>query len=66
MKITVNGKPREVDEGITLIQLLEQLKLSVGHLAIEHNKNFLTANDIPEVQLSSGDTLEIVHFVGGG
>lgn len=68
MEITVNGDTRAVEEGLNLTRLLEQFGIGgERNLAIEHNGEFLdpeTAWD--DVVIGEGDTLEIVHFVGGG
>ncbi len=68
MEITVNGTIREVEVGLTLDRLLEQLGIGgERNLAIEHNGKFLDPEEAWDtVEISEGDTLEVVHFVGGG
>jgi len=68
MEITVNGETREVEQGVTLARLLEQFGLGgERNLAIEHNGEFLDPETAPDtVVIGEGDSLEIVHFVGGG
>ena len=67
MKITINGEDREVEEGLRLSTLLEQFGIGDRNLAIEHNGEFLDPEtDLETVVFDEGDTLEIVHFVGGG
>lgn len=67
MKITINGEDREVEEGLRLSSLLEQFGVGDRNLAIEHNGEFLDPEtDWETVVFDEGDTLEIVHFVGGG
>ena len=67
MKITINGEAREVEEGLRLSVLLEQFGIGDRNLAIEHNGEFLDPEtDWNTVVFTEGDTLEIVHFVGGG
>ncbi|HZT58142.1 MAG TPA: sulfur carrier protein ThiS [Pyrinomonadaceae bacterium] len=66
MRITLNGEAKEIEEGTTLVALVEQLKLAPERLAIEHNFNVVRRDEWPNVELSEGDRVEIVHFVGGG
>lgn len=66
MKITVNGSEREVDEGTTIAQLIEQLKLRTDRIATERNLDVVPKARYAETRLADGDKLEIVTFVGGG
>ena len=65
MKITVNGQPRDVTEGTTVAQLIEQHKLTPQKVAIELNRRLIRAEKYG-TRLSDGDEVEIVTFVGGG
>lgn len=64
--LTVNGEPRELPASTTVAGLLERLELPAVRVAVEHNRRVLKRDEFPEIELSDGDTLEIVHFVGGG
>ena len=64
--ITVNGEPREVAEGVTLAQLLDELNIRPGRVVIELNRSIIAREAYGSAVLKEGDTLEIVHFVGGG
>ncbi|RAL25894.1 sulfur carrier protein ThiS [Thermoflavimicrobium daqui] len=67
MKIQLNGKPYQVPSEVqTIEQLVIQLKIEERVFVIEHNRNILQREDYPQTLLSSGDIIEIVHFVGGG
>ena len=66
MRIQVNGQPREVDEDIPLPQLIATLNLKPEQLAIELNHNVVRRAQWQETFLHAGDSVEIVHFVGGG
>lgn len=68
MEITVNGETRTVDGGMNLTRLLELFDIGgERNLAIEHNGEFLDPEEEwDNVVIGEGDTLEIVHFVGGG
>lgn len=66
MKITVNGRPREVAEGLPLEGLLAQLNLAGAQVVVERNGEPLEPARFAGVVLEPDDTLEIVRFVGGG
>ena len=66
MKLTINGEAKEYREQLTVLQLLQLLTLSPEQVVVELNRDIL----LPEVHsttgLKSGDTIELVQFVGGG
>jgi sulfur carrier protein len=69
MKLLINGKEQifsELNSASTLTNLVDQLKLTGDRVAIEHNGQIVSRSDWSSSQLSDGDKLEIVHFVGGG
>ncbi|HEU4629689.1 MAG TPA: sulfur carrier protein ThiS [Gemmatimonadaceae bacterium] len=65
--LTVNGERREVAAGTTLGQLLRTLELDPRLIVVERNRVILRDRDAYDgLALADGDTLELVHFVGGG
>ncbi|MBZ0135527.1 MAG: sulfur carrier protein ThiS [Planctomycetes bacterium] len=66
MKITVNGKEREIADGATIAQLVDQLALKTDRIATERNLSVVPKAKYAETKLAEGDKLEIVTFVGGG
>ena len=64
--IQVNGEKRELLRGATVRQLLEQLGLNPGRVAIEYNLQILPKAKWDETHVAAGDRFEIVQFVGGG
>ena len=66
MKIEINGEPRSFEGSLTLSSLIEHLGMKSDRVAIELNRNIVPREQWPQTQLSEGDRLEIVHFVGGG
>lgn len=65
MTIQVNGQPREVADGTTVAQLIEQHNLTPQKVAVELNRRLIRAEKY-ETILKAGDEIEIVTFVGGG
>jgi sulfur carrier protein len=64
--IQVNGEAREVAAGATVKDLLAQLGLNSGRVAIEYNRHILSRPSWELTKIAAGDQLEIVQFVGGG
>jgi thiamine biosynthesis protein ThiS len=50
----------------TITTLLTELELLHHKLAVEWNGEIIPRSCFDTTQLSEGDRLEIVHFVGGG
>ena len=66
MKLTINGESREFAPLATLSELLVQLGMKPDRVAVELNRELVPRNRWASTQVSEGDKLEIVHFVGGG
>jgi thiamine biosynthesis protein ThiS len=66
LDIVVNGENRVAPSGATVADLLQQLNLPPGRVAIERNLNILPRPQWSETAVQSGDRYEVVHFVGGG
>ena len=65
--LTVNGTERRVPSGWTLADLLASLNLDARTVVIERNGTILRDRaSFAMLELASDDSLEIVHFVGGG
>jgi thiamine biosynthesis protein ThiS len=65
--LTVNGTEKRVPSGWTLADLLDSLELDVRTVVVEHNGTILRDRaSFASLELTSDDSLEIVHFVGGG
>lgn len=64
--ITLNGEAREVPAGLTIRGLLERLDLHERLVVVERNREIIRREEYSNVIVSPGDTIELVHFVGGG
>jgi thiamine biosynthesis protein ThiS len=49
-----------------LTKVVDQMDLKADRVAVEHNGEIAPRARWGEVSVSSGDRLEVVHFVGGG
>ncbi len=66
LKLTVNGEPREVQDGATVLSLLEELGVARERVAVEVNLEVVRRARHADHPLRDGDHVEIVSFVGGG
>jgi len=65
--LTVNGEDRDFPAGSSVADLLESHKLDPRLVVVEHNRSVLRdRNAYATIALTTGDVVEIVHFVGGG
>jgi thiamine biosynthesis protein ThiS len=64
--IVVNGENCTAKPGATVIDLLRELGLDSGRVAIERNLEILPRPKWTETAVEAGDRYEIVQFVGGG
>lgn len=65
--LTVNGEPRELPAGSSVADLLRSHELDPRLVVVEHNRVVLRDRAAyAGIELSDGDVVEIVHFVGGG
>jgi thiamine biosynthesis protein ThiS len=65
VNITTNGEAVSIDP-LTIQEYLVSLGIDPRRVAVELNLEILPKAQYETTQLKDGDTLEIVHFVGGG
>ena len=66
MRITLNGERYELDQPVSVVELLARLEIDPRRVAIEHNLTILKRHTFTTVVIGEGDRLEIVNAVGGG
>lgn len=66
LRITLNGEPYELDEPISVADLLSRLSIDSRRVAVEHNLLILKRQRFADTPVENGDRIEIVNFVGGG
>ena len=65
MTVTINGEQHTV-ESETILDLLAHLQIDARRVAVELNMDILPKTAYETTKLQDGDSIEIVHFVGGG
>ena len=66
MNIILNGEERALGSVKTLTGLVESLGLDVRKVAVERNLEIVPRSAYGATNLTDGDRIEIVHFIGGG
>ncbi|MCS6956897.1 MAG: sulfur carrier protein ThiS [Aquificaceae bacterium] len=68
MRVLINGKEVEVDDGISLKSLLQMMQIQIRPigLAVAVNEEVVPKSKYEEFKLKEGDRIEIVNIVGGG
>lgn len=66
MQIIINGEARQIDEHSSVQSVLEQMQLQGKRIAVEVNREIIPRARHAEYQLAEGDSVEIIHAVGGG
>jgi sulfur carrier protein len=62
----VNGEDVVLAEAVTLLRFLTMRGYDEKLVAVERNGEIVPRAAFGGVELSGGDTIEILHFVGGG
>lgn len=66
MRVIVNGALREIDEGMSVTDLLAVLDLAQAPVVVERNGEIVRRADQPGTRLCNEDRFEIVRLVAGG
>jgi len=66
MRLTINGEIKDNILATSLKELLEELGIISGRVAVEVNTHVIKKTDYEGFRLNDGDIVEIVSFVGGG
>ena len=64
--ITVNGKTRTLEAELSLQDLLQDLGMTKGRIAVELNGNIVPRSQFSSLRISNLDSIEIVQAIGGG
>jgi sulfur carrier protein len=66
VSISVNGKPMDVEPGLTVDGLLTLLNVKREYTAVAVNRDVVPKSAYATLKLSDGDKVEIVRPMGGG
>ena len=66
IKIQLNGKKIQINNNESLKKLVKRLNLPLNKVALELNKKIIDKKKLNLIKLNNNDTIEVVHFIGGG
>ena len=66
IQITLNGKPSEIEAGMTVSELLLKWKVRPELVTVEVNESILQKLDYESMEIKLGDKVEFVFYMGGG
>ncbi|MEE3392132.1 MAG: sulfur carrier protein ThiS [Lachnospiraceae bacterium] len=67
MKITVAGEQKEVKDGVTISELIEQENVeNPEYVSVSVNEEFVQNSEFDSSVLKDGDVVEFLYFMGGG
>ena len=69
LTLVINGQSRvfaNLTSPVMLTQVIVEMELKGDRIAVEHNGEIAQLTRWANIPVSTGDRLEVVHFVGGG
>lgn len=66
MTIILNGEPRELTDGRSVTELLHELTVQEGSVAVMINERIIARGQWPATPLSQGDQVEVLTLAAGG
>jgi sulfur carrier protein len=66
-KITVNGKPQEIEDNTKLAKLIALNNITQPDMiSIQLNEEFVLKEQYDSIHLKEGDAIDFLYFMGGG
>ena len=66
IEIVLNGEPRSISGGLTVLGLLHAVGVDPARVAVELNRSIVRLPEWDVRVIEPGALVEIVQFVGGG
>ena len=66
MVLKINGIDKNIHSSTNLAELLLELEIVLPHCAVALNQEVIPNSKLNQTKIQEGDTVEIVHAVGGG
>lgn len=66
MKLFINGKIEEIEDGTSISRALELKNIRLEVVTVELNEKIINKNNSKEIFLKENDKLEFVYYMGGG
>ena len=66
IQITLNGENKIISGVLTIQNLLTDLGLDPAVVVVEHNRCIVAREKFFQQEIKTGDTVEVLRFLGGG
>lgn len=66
MNIVLNGEEINIADSLSILGLIDLYELPASKVAVERNLEIVPKSAYVTIMLKENDTVEIVHFIGGG
>jgi len=66
MKLIINGDEKEVKDGLSVSQILDELQIKDKTMAVAVDMQVVKKEDWDKKVLQNGQKVEFLQFVGGG
>lgn len=66
MNIVLNGEEINIADSLSILGLIDFYELPASKVAVERNLEIVPKSAYVTTMLKENDTVEIVHFIGGG
>lgn len=67
MKLIISGESKEVDDGITIAQLIKEENVKYpDYVTVSVNTKFPERSEYDSYVLKDGDAVEFLYYMGGG
>ena len=66
MNVILNGETKTIKTDSSILDLIQLMDLGDARIAVELNLEIVPRSEHATTILKTGDTLEVVHAIGGG
>ncbi len=66
MNVILNGETKTIKTDSSILDLIQLMDLGDARIAVELNLEIVPRSEHAATILKTGDTLEVVHAIGGG
>ena len=66
IQIYINGKKKNINSDLNLINILEEYSLKNKLVAVEINQEVISKSDYKTKKINKDDRIEILELIGGG
>ncbi len=66
IQIYINGKKKNINSDLNLINILEEYSLKNKLVAVEINQEVISKSDYKTKKINKNDRIEILELIGGG